>query len=281
MRIFFASDLHVDVPGNADFVRALADVAAADAPDVVIIAGDVCNGVRALGRTLASFAPAAPNRFYVPGNHELWATSDGEPEARERYYRELPSIARDAGFHPLITDSAIAGDVGFAGTMAWYDYSFADPQDGFSTDAIATKSHEGREWMDRRFVHWRDADGRAMPDPEVTALLLEDLAGQLDELAGAPVRQIILVTHHLAFREIVPPVFVDGHLKFFRSFLGATGFGALAAQDPRVTLALAGHVHSIRAAQHGAITVRTCPVGYPRERKTAGLPAERRLLLDV
>jgi 3',5'-cyclic AMP phosphodiesterase CpdA len=281
VKLFFASDLHVDTPGNGDFVKELAAVAIADRPDVLVIAGDVCNGVAELARILALFGPAAQQRIYVPGNHELWARTGDATSARERYYKELPRIARAAGFHPLTTEPFIAGDVGFVGTMAWYDYSFADPSDGYSASELASKSRDGLEWMDGRFVKWTDADGRRMTDAEVTAILADDLSDQLDAIADAPLRSVVLVTHHLAFLELCPPVFVDGHLKFFRAFLGSERFGEIAAREPRLRLALAGHVHSVRTFQTGDIVARTCPVGYPRERQPGVTPADRRILLEV
>jgi hypothetical protein len=282
VKVFFASDLHVDVPGNAEFVEQLAATAVADAPDVVIIAGDVCNGVGELRRTLGLFARAAAHRIYVPGNHELWARTPGEPVARERYFKELPGIARAAGFHPLITESVVIGDLGFAGTMGWYDYSFIDPADGYSDAELASKARGGMEWMDRRFVRWTDADGSPMSDRDVAELMIDDLRDQLEVLANAPVRGIVLVTHHLPFRGLVPPVFVDGHLKFFRAFLGSSRLGAAASEESgRILLALAGHVHSIRTTNESGILARTCPVGYPRERKPDEPVANRRLLIDV
>ena len=120
-----------------------------------------------------------------------------------------------------------------------------------------------------------------MSDPDVAALLLEGLRDQLDALADAPLRTIVLVTHVLPFRSLVPPVFVDGHLKFFRAFLGSARLGETARSDPRVRVALAGHVHSVRAAQEGAIRAYTCPAGYPRERKPGETASGRRLLLEV
>jgi hypothetical protein len=281
VRAFLASDLHVDAPGNAEFVRRLAVLARDDRPDVVIIAGDVCNGVRDLAATLRLFAPAAPARIYVPGNHELWATRDGDAGARERYYRELPAIARAEGFHPLVTESVILGDVGFAGTMGWYDYSFAGPIPEFPESELATKRRDGLEWLDRRFVRWTDAEGAPLTDAEVADLMIADLRAQLESLAGTALRSVVLVTHHLAFTGVIPPIFVDGRLRFFRAFLGSTRLGDAAASDPRITLALAGHVHSVRSARHGRIEARTCPVGYPRERRADEPVEARRLLIDV
>lgn len=281
MRIFFASDLHVDVRGNAGMVEDLARLAAADRPDVVIIAGDVCNGTAKLASTLALFAGAAPERIYVPGNHELWAMTPEEPAARERYFQELPRIARASGFHPLVTEHKTIGDVGFVGTMGWYDYSFASAADGFSVPELASKVHDGMEWMDRRFVRWTDTDGRPLSDPEVTGLMVEDLEDQLDAVADAPLRTVVLVTHLLPFRSLCPPVFVDGHLKFFRAFLGSERLGEAGRTDSRIGLALAGHVHSVRSAQEGPVLARTCPMGYPRERKSGEAVADRRLLVEV
>jgi hypothetical protein len=204
-----------------------------------------------------------------------------EPEARERYYRELPAIARAEGFHPLVAESRVVGDVAFAGTMGWYDYSFADAADGFSHDELATKRHDGMEWLDRRYVRWKADDGTPLTDADVAGLMVEDLQDQIDALAGVPARAVVVVTHHLAFRGVIPPVFVGGHLRFFRAFLGSEKLGALVEADPRITLAVAGHVHSVRTARHGRVTARTCPVGYPRERKPEETPADRRLLVDL
>jgi 3',5'-cyclic AMP phosphodiesterase CpdA len=281
LRLFFASDLHVDVAGNAEFVRELAAVAAADRPDVVVIAGDVCNGTERLEPTLRLFADAAKARIYVPGNHELWAQTEGEPQARERYFQELPRIARAAGFHALVREPLVVEDVGFVGTMGWYDYSFADPADGYSRAELESKSRDGLQWMDARFVRWTGKGGRPLSDPEVADLLLEDLRDQIEALAETPLRTMVLVTHHLAFRGLVPPVFVDGHLRFFRAFLGSERFGEAARAEPRIALAFAGHVHSVRSSQEGPVLARTCPTGYPRERTPGVTAADRRLLIEL
>ena len=231
--------------------------------------------------TLRLFAAAAPRRIYVPGNHELWALGQSETAARERYFHDLPRIARAAGYHPLVTEPVVFDDVGFVGTMGWYDYSFASPADGFSADELAAKSRDGLQWMDGRFVRWRGPDGAAMTDPEVADLMVEDLRDQIGALARTELRTMVLVTHHLAFQNLVPPVFVDGHLRFFRAFLGSTRLGEAARAEPRISLALAGHVHSVRSSQEGHILARTCPTGYPRERKPGVAAADRRLVLEI
>jgi hypothetical protein len=79
----------------------------------------------------------------------------------------------------------------------------------------------------------------------------------------------------------VPPVFVDGHLAFFRAFLGSSRLGEVALAEPRIQTALAGHVHSARSAHEGRIRAVTCPLGYPKERKPGETAASRRLVVEV
>jgi hypothetical protein len=130
-------------------------------------------------------------------------------------------------------------------------------------------------------VRWTGEDGAPLSDLEVTDLMIGHLNGQLVSLDAAPLRTIVLITHHLPFRSLVPPVFVDGRLKFFRAFLGSQRIGEAARANSRVSLALAGHIHSTRTAQEGRIVARTCPVGYPRERREGDLEQDRRMLLEV
>ena len=136
--------------------------------------------------------------------------------------------------------------------------------------------------MDRRFVQWTDADGHPIDGPGGRrACSSKGSAIRSRRSRPRPLRAIVLVTHILPFRSLVPPVFVDGHLKFFRAFLGSTRLGELALTDPRITISLSGHVHSVRTSQEGRIRAFTCPTGYPRERKPGETAASRRLLLDV
>ncbi len=280
MRLFFVSDLHVDVPGNEPFVRSVAALAADEKPDVIVVAGDVCNGPARLEETLAWFRPHAPHALFVPGNHDLWTLGESE-SARDIYYRTLPRVAAAAGFTSLATEPMVLGSTAFVGTMAWYDYSFADPADGFTDDQLRSKIRNGMQWMDARFVRWVDGGGVSLSDADVTELMCEDLRDQLDAVTDDSVDKVILVTHHLPDVRLSPPSFYSERLAFFRSFLGSNRFAQICGADPRVTLALAGHVHAIRSVQLGGLAMRTCPVGYPKDRVTAVEPSERRLLIDV
>jgi len=76
MRVFAASDLHVDFDANLAVVEGISAVDHVD--DALILAGDVAHRFKVLARVLESLRARFSGLFFVPGNHDLWVRDDGD-----------------------------------------------------------------------------------------------------------------------------------------------------------------------------------------------------------
>ena len=83
--------------------------------DIVILAGDIDNGTRAIDWAEQTF----PRRtvLYVPGNHEYYETEIREANAALRQ-----RSARSANVRVLLDDEFVIGGVRFLGTTLWTDF---------------------------------------------------------------------------------------------------------------------------------------------------------------
>lgn len=116
MKLWILSDLHLDV--NRRHPLALPDPHPEH--DVVIIAGDICQGIAEGMRFIAEARLNAKPVLYVAGNHELYG--------RDRH-AELAAGRAAAGavanVHLMERDSVSIGGVEFAGCTLWTDYLYA------------------------------------------------------------------------------------------------------------------------------------------------------------
>ncbi len=116
MKLWILSDLHVDVNRRFPFELPTPH----PAHDVVIIAGDICQGLAEGVRFIASQELNAKPVIYVAGNHEFYGhdrhgeLADGRSEA-----------ARHPNIHLLERDSVVIDGVAFLGCTLWTDYKYA------------------------------------------------------------------------------------------------------------------------------------------------------------
>ena len=259
MKIASVSDLHVESSVNRRAVAAMSSHLEALAPDVLLVLGDLCNGIHDVGNVLAGFDKIGKRRIYVPGNHELWS---GDGDARATYYRTLPEIAAQAGFEMPIDAPVVVDHVACVGTMGWYDGTFADP----SVDAarLAEKEFEGRSLLDRYRVRWRSGSGSTLGDCEIADMLLADLR---DQLAAVPEAcgTIIGAVHVVPHPTLLGPRWErDAAMRYFRAFQGSSRLGDALASDPRVRHVFAGHNHERIYARAGGISWHLAPLGNLR-----------------
>jgi predicted phosphodiesterase len=119
MRAWIFSDLHL----NANAGSPWAPPEPRPAHDVVIIAGDICQG---LGRGVRWISERGLNRkpvIYVPGNHEYYVCDfDIERAAGRAAAAELPNI------HVLDRDAVVIDGITFLGATLWTDYKLFGAQ---------------------------------------------------------------------------------------------------------------------------------------------------------
>ena len=265
MKIGLISDLHTDVtPWNKALVPHLIDVVRAANLDVFVLAGDLARHLVHLSETLNAFhlADLACEKLFVPGNHDIWAI-ETDNVTSEQKCRIISELCHACGFHPLMDEPFIRESVGFCGTIGWYDYSFAPDGYEFSDDQYGEKELMGAVWNDKRYAKWGDTD------PVIARRFESDLGRQIDSVQ-ADVSRIIVVTHHVPFRECIR---YRGELPwdYFRAFMGSKRLGAQCLQEPLITHALFGHVHHAVDMQVHSVRAISAPVGYLQEEPTVGL----------
>jgi putative phosphoesterase len=270
MRIALTSDLHVDsTDANRALIPYLADAIAQHAPDVLVVAGDVSARVERLEEALATLARVTDVRLFVPGNHDIWvARSDQERGATstDKHDRVLADICDAAGFTHLGREAHVVGDVGFAGTIGWYDYSFQHPRFPFTEEEFSRKAKGRYRWMDLFYAKWVNEDGvTVLSDQDVTARRTEELKAQLTALGSrAGLRHIVVATHHLPYVELLREPQEEKHA-YFRAFLGARRLGEAIDACALVGAVLVGHLHRpVDARRPNGARVVSAPVGYLR-----------------
>eukprot|EP00928_Gymnodinium_smaydae_P042732 TRINITY_DN28738_c0_g1_i1.p1 TRINITY_DN28738_c0_g1~~TRINITY_DN28738_c0_g1_i1.p1 ORF type:complete len:407 (+),score=63.38 TRINITY_DN28738_c0_g1_i1:143-1222(+) len=70
VRLWAVSDIHTDIPDNAEWVNSLSDTAYQH--DALILAGDVSEDLDILEATLTALRQKFRYLFFTPGNHDLW-----------------------------------------------------------------------------------------------------------------------------------------------------------------------------------------------------------------
>ena len=267
MKIGIISDLHTDVtPLNKALIPHLIETVKAAQLDVFVLAGDLARHLVQLSETLNAFqlADLAADKLFVPGNHDIWAIETPDVTSEQKC-EIISTLCHECGFHPLMDAPFIKEQVGFCGTIGWYDYSFAPEAYDFSDAQYAEKELMGAVWNDKRYAKWEATD-------RVVARHFEaELKAQITAVRN-DVSRIIVVTHHVPFRACIR---YRGELPwdYFRAFMGSKSLGDHCLAEPRVTHILFGHTHRAIDMQIQSVRAICAPIGYLQEKPTIGLQA--------
>jgi len=238
LRVLATSDLHYS-PHYARSVESFARQVVAEAPDVLILAGDIGEGLPRFRDCLGLFSalPKATTKLVIAGNHDVWRHDEVPLSSRALLEEGLPRAAGEAGFVWLERETVVIGGTGFAGSLGWYDYSGCDPRANATFDEIVTWKR--RVFVDAWRVDWPESD------PEMSALLARGLEERIAALeADERVERIVVATHVPPWTGGLPrrPEYAVTAAFFVNLTLG----GRLLAH-PRITHVVAGHIH--RGAQ--------------------------------
>jgi Icc-related predicted phosphoesterase len=243
MKIQIFSDLHADVRWPA-FLSIGADV------DVVIAAGDICEGAEQAFAVLRTIVPKTVAIVMVLGNHEYYRRYVGDELAAAR------RLAKSYDIHLLENNSVEIGEIRFVGASFWTDYGV------FGADRQAEVMAACRHGLnDHRLIGQSKQPWiRFRPDD---ALLMHQrsknyIATELAKPAMASTT--VVVTHHGPHPGSVHPRYQNDLLT--GGFVSNCEELILAG---RPTMWVHGHTHNCADHVVGATRVICNPHGYANE----------------
>jgi Icc-related predicted phosphoesterase len=188
MRLQIMSDLHVRYPGARGFPKLAPGV------DVVVIAGDVCEGLSNAVR-LARIAYPVNEIVLVAGNHEFYGKAS--------YGEELESGRECAfleGVHLLENNTAIFGDLRIVGATLWTDYALLGEVSHVHAMQVAQDL-----MRDHKRIKWRKNPWSRFRPIEARMLHLNSRRFIEHQLAQHHEGPTIVVSHHAPIREAIEP----------------------------------------------------------------------------
>lgn len=244
MRCLVLSDLHVEqvpfeVP-EGDF-------------DVVILAGDIHNGLASLDWARRAFERHPV--VQVAGNHEYY------DEEHDTCRAEMRARARSLGIHWLDNDAVVLGDVEFLGCTLWTDFRVYESP-GRAQNLSAGQAMQANRALIQDFRLIRS--GERSFEPADAQRLHEQSRQWLESaLSHARRRPRVVVSHHLPSWQSVCARFADS----------VTNAAFVSNCDDLVRHAdlwVHGHTHSSCRYRLGDAQVVCNPRGYPRRGRDGG-----------
>jgi hypothetical protein len=133
-------------------------------------------------------------------------------------------------------------DLAVVGTLAWYDYSAADPDlSSYPPEYFAR--HKGKYNNDANFIGW------PWSDPAFAARLGDAFIARLMRQEADPaVRAIVVVTHVPLFEPQVPRKPGDLRWGMSNAYFGNLALGRRVLAARKVCAVVSGHTHAGRSA---------------------------------
>ena len=242
MRIQVFSDLHVDV-------AAAKPLTIGAGVDVVVVAGDTCQGAQAAFAHIRHIVPMHIPVVMILGNHEFYRCCQPEELAIAR--AKAPAF----GIHLLENDTVSIGDVRFVGCTLWTDYRVfgsANAPTAMRTAAQGLNDHRRISWSKQPWARFRPAE----------ALLLHSRSRKFLQTVVQAKHQLptVVITHHAPHPRSLHP-------RYAKDLLSAAYVSDL--EDLMVAAApelwVHGHVHTSFDYAVGRTRVLCNPHGYGGE----------------
>jgi Icc-related predicted phosphoesterase len=242
MKIQIFSDLHVDVSS----IKPISIMLGAD---LVIVAGDTCEGVLHAFDYLRQIVAAHIPILMVLGNHEYYRHFIPHELALAR------SHAAEFNIHLLENDAIVLGGVRFVGATLWTDYRiFGESNQAAVMNACATGMNDHRRigWQKQPWLRFR---------PQEAALLHHQSKTYLAEVLATPFPgPAVVISHHACHPGSIHPEFMSDRLTgAYASDLSTL----IEAHQP--TLWVHGHVHHSCDYCVGETRILCNPHGYGAE----------------
>lgn len=241
VKIIITSDLHLGITQTST-IRDLVNRIADEEPDLIVLAGDIGEGLPLFRECLKLFAGLPGDIAVLAGNHDVWAQENYS--SQKLWEHALPEAVQKAGMLWLEETAWQRDGVAVAGSLAWYDYSAADPtlpsyRPGFFAGL------KGIYNRDAEYVDW------SWPDREFAARLGTGLCERLAKLeTDSGVRNVVVVTHVPLFEEQILRKPDDFDWGFSNAYFGNLTLGRQVLQtSKKVQMVVSGHTHIGRQGQ--------------------------------
>ncbi len=242
-RIQIMPDLHLDFPEARGFPARAAGV------ELVLIAGDTCEGlVRAIDRMRAAYPHT--EIVAVAGNHEFYDHALGEElsAGRER--------ARQLGVHFLENDTTVQfGHIRIIGCTLWTNYALF----GESLREAAMR-HAYDTMRDHKRIKWSRRPWRRFRPQEAQMLNLQSRDYIEAELSNAFHGTTIVLTHMAPTIEAIEPLFHDHTIS---TAYASNLLSTIDRHQPDFWIS--GHTHYSMDLYRGRTRLISNPCGYAGE----------------
>jgi Icc-related predicted phosphoesterase len=242
MKIQIFSDLHVDV-------FPVKPITIATNVDLVIVAGDTCEGALRAFEHLRRIVPMGIPAVMVIGNHEFY---------RRFIFNEL-AVARSQAsafnIHLLDDDTVILGGIRFTGAALWSDYLIFGPE-----SRVAAMSASVSELNDHRLIGWQKKPWLRFRPQEAAQLHQKSKACLAKTLNTAWDGPTVAVSHHAVSWSSADPglrsdLLTAAYVSDFSSLIETT----------QPDLWVHGHVHRSSDYRIGQTRILCNPHGYGNE----------------
>ena len=203
--------------------------------DAVVLAGNIGENDTQLVRFFkqVKLAMACPIGF-IPGNHSLFFRENITSEALLTSH--LAKICNEYGIHYLPGKPIKIGSLALAGSLAWYDYSAADP-----TAQLTMEDHvqfrQEHNIPEALRIDW------GWSDREVAESVSTLLANDIQHLEADPtVENILVVTHFPVFDWQIPRDPGNRLAGLRNAYQGNLSMGRHLLSCPKVRGVVSGHV---------------------------------------
>ena len=241
IRIQIASDLHLEMFRKPFLNWYRVDRLGPEAADLLVLAGDIHNGVEAIG----CFADWPIPVLYVPGNHEYYETRI------DQALRSLKDAARGTQVQVLSEDVCFIAGVRFLACTLWTDYELIGSG---IRKTLAMQTCE-RFMVDHRLIQGVDASRKRFSPEDALRIHQRERAWLLEHLQAAYDGPTVAITHHGVHPNSVHPRFANHPAN--PGFISDLGDAI-----QRADLWIHGHVHNSFDYMLGQTRVVVNPGSY-------------------
>lgn len=208
-------------------------------PDCLLVLGPTARGRSDFAQALERLASLSCEVGVVAGPQDLYV--EPPEHSYKRFTDELPAQCAEYGIAWLETENLVIGNLGIAGTLAWYDYSGRDPNLGYTAEQYAEL--KGLVTDDARNLHWE------WTDRELSGQLLADFMRRLDALNHRREVDSVLVASHFAPFVVSPePRRDDMRARFRMAYESNPSLGRILAPRAKVRYTVSAGPQDVRQA---------------------------------